>query len=219
MTGRRDALECQILKQVRHDLIDEGRWQQGGLYTGEARGEIQFWNSQLGDWDWMETTWSNFELGSNAKAIELGLSLRDPESPREALSSMVLEHAQAEDGSEIEVRGAIFEREGFTACLVGGIYIGAGELGVESRESPELIQVMVATGRAVQAWCRQRENLNPLTDEQREASLPYTFEGLLNAENIIIGFNDDEATEASDISEVIRRADVELACIREVTNV
>jgi hypothetical protein len=76
---------------------------------------------------------------------------------------------------------------------------------------------MVATGRAVKQHSRAKVaggGRDPLSRSLLDMTLPYSNAGRIEAEQVIISFNDDEDTSASDIEAVLALADIELACIR-----
>lgn len=219
---RADTLECQILKQLRQDLIGAGRWAKQTLFRGTAQGE--WFGRQYGDEDqddhWIQGEWTDWEMGSNAQTMLLGKAIawKDPETPSEALKSLMLKSDEDEEYGDPENLPAMKDvtiQPDWHACLVGGVYIAAGQLGVEDAQATELIQVMVATGRAVQAHQRIKAGQEEFSTEQIERSgLRYDLMGLSKAEEIIIAFNDDHDTTTEDVDDVIRRADIELACIQ-----
>lgn len=221
--SRADTLECQILKQLREDLISAGRWAKQTLFRGTATGE--WFGHAYGEEEdrWMQGEWNDWEMGGNAQTLLVGKAIawKEPETPSEALKSLMLkgndedDEYRDEDEALPQVKGVAIKPD-WHACLVGGVYIAAGQLGVEDAEAIELIQVMVATGRAVQAHQRVKYGQPELSTEEIERSgLRYDLMGLAKAEEIIIGFNDDQDTAVEDIDDVIKRADIELACIRD----
>lgn len=212
---RKDSLECNILKEMRTQLIDKNRWTKASLFTGEVSGEI----SETGYDDdddpvvrWMP--WDGEEaIDSNEKVLTVGRSLvQDPSTPAEALELLTL---YDEDEGESTVRAIKVEEGTLEVCLVGAAYLCAGMNGVENPRRVELVQVMVATGRAVMRHSRDKNHLDALPADSVNESLPYTSAGMEQAESMIISFNDNEETTADDIDAVLTLADIELACIRE----
>lgn len=208
---RKDTLECNILKEVRNQLISLGRWTKSNLLTANVEGEHQRYNYETEQWSWQAWEDDEFSLDSNSKVMEFGkLLVEDPSTPQEALSSLRL--PDDEDGDAIirKIKPADIE-----VCTVGAIYMAAGMNGVDDSWKTELIQVMVATGRAVKNHMRSLvPDLQLLTSSQLDMTLPYNANGMAEAEGVIISFNDNEETTADDIEKVLAMADIELACVR-----
>lgn len=216
--ARSDTTECRMLKRVREELIDHGRWVRQKLFEGHISGERQKteWNVEDQSYELSDeyTAFEDFEWRpeDESRAILAGRIYTDPQTPTEVVESLMAPPDGYDDDDASKVRGV--KVVDFKACLVGGILFAAGAEGLDSRESPEFIQVMVATGRAALRMAREREGVPPLSAEEMAVAMPYSHEGSMHAQDVIIGVNDDPATTSEHIDQLIAWADVELACIR-----
>lgn len=210
---RKDALECNILKEVRNQLINLGRWTKSNLLAGDIEGETNRYDYNTQDWSWQAWEDAEFSLDSNDRVMQFGkIMVEDPATPEAALASLRLGEADDEDETETVRKLKPIHLE---VCTVGAIYLAAGMNGVEYGQQKELVQVMVATGRAIKNHMRSsRHELEHLSSEALNMTLPYTLAGMVEAENVIISFNDGEDTTSGDIEAVLVLADIELACIR-----